>query len=116
MDELLAKATQGVDVDSPDAFVHIFINLLNLMPWAAMFWWSIVFIVVGAGLGWLRGRTLEGIVWAAAIGPFGWIAILVRPVAKPAVQPPPLKRPVPVANASESVTPRGVPSDKEVDP
>jgi hypothetical protein len=103
MDELLAKATQGVDADSPDAFIHIFLNLLNLMPWAAMFWWSVAFVVVGAALGWLRGRTMEGIVWSAALGPIGWIIVLMKPASRPrtgppplnaaAVKPPPVKRP-----------------------
>jgi hypothetical protein len=40
MDELLAKATQGVDLDSPGAFIHIFLNLMNMIPWAALFWWE----------------------------------------------------------------------------
>jgi hypothetical protein len=91
MDELLARATQGVDPDSPDAFVHIFLNLLNLMPWAAMFWWSVAFVVVGAALGWFRGRTVEGIVWSAALGPIGWIVVLMKPVSRPRTGPPPLK-------------------------
>jgi len=90
MDELLAKASQGVDPDAPDAFFQIFLNLLNLMPWAAMFWWSVAFVVVGAVLGWFRGRTVEGIVWAAALGPIGCIVILIRPKSKPRAEPPPL--------------------------
>ena len=83
---------QGVDTDSPDAFLRIFINLMAAMPWAALFWWSVVFVVVGALLGWWRGRLLEGIVWAAALGPFGWIVVLVRPRPKPKATPPPLPR------------------------
>ena len=90
MDELLAKASQGVDPDAPDAYFQIVLNLLNLMPWAAMFWWSVAFVVVGAVLGWFRGRTVEGIVWAAALGPIGWIVILIRPKPKPRAEPPPL--------------------------
>jgi len=91
MDDLLAKASQGVDPDSPDAFFQIFLNLLNLMPWAAMFWWSVAFVVVGAVLGWFRGRTVEGIVWAAAFGPIDWIVVLMKPLRRPRVEPPPLK-------------------------
>ena len=90
MDELLAKASQGVDPDAPDAYFQIVLNLLNLMPWAAMFWWSVAFVVVGAVLGWFRGRTVEGIVWAATLGPIGWIVILIRPKSKPRAEPPPL--------------------------
>jgi hypothetical protein len=88
MDELLAKATQGVDVDSPDAFMQIFLNLMGLVPWVALFWWSVVFVVVGALLGWWRGRTLEGIVLALVLGPIGWIVVLLRPRPRP--EPPPL--------------------------
>jgi hypothetical protein len=88
MDELLAKATQGVDVDSPDAFMQIFMNLMGLVPWVALFWWSVLFVVVGALLGWWRGRTVEGIVLALVLGPIGWIVVWLRPRPKPV--PPPL--------------------------
>nr|WP_279236905.1 hypothetical protein [Dyella sp. RRB7] len=83
---------QGVDPDSPDAFLRIFVNLMAAMPWAALFWWSVVFVVVGALLGWWRGRLLEGIAWAAALGPFGWVVVLMRPRPRPRAVPPPLPR------------------------
>lgn len=89
MDELLAKATQGVDLDSPDASVHIFLNLMNMIPWAELFWWNLAFIVVGALLGWWRGRLMAGIVWALVLGPIGWIVVLVAPKS---AKPPPLPR------------------------
>lgn len=92
MEEWLDKATRGVDMDSPDAFLHIFLNLMNMVPWAAMFWWSVVFVVVGALLGWWRGRLVEGIVWAAVLGPFGWVVVLMRPRPRPAAEPPPLPK------------------------
>lgn len=91
MDELIARASQGVDPDAPGAFWQIFVNLLNMLPWAAMFWWNLLFIAVGAVLGWWRGRTAEGIVWALVLGPIGWIVILVRPRPKPRTEPPPLR-------------------------
>ncbi|OOG56780.1 hypothetical protein [Rhodanobacter sp. C03] len=92
MDELLARASQGVDPDAPGAFWQIFVNLLNMLPWAAMFWWNLLFIAVGALLGWWRGRTAEGIVWALVLGPIGWAVILAKPRPKPPVRPPPLRR------------------------
>lgn len=91
MDELIARATQDVDPDAPGAFWQIFVNLLNMLPWAAMFWWNLLFIAVGALLGWWRGRTGEGIVWALVLGPIGWIVILARPRSKPRAEPPPLR-------------------------
>jgi hypothetical protein len=92
VDELLARATQGVDPDAPGAFWRIFFHLLNMLPWAAMFWWSLLFVAVGALLGWWRGRLFEGIVWAWVLGPIGWIVILSRPRPAPRPQPPPLRR------------------------
>jgi hypothetical protein len=92
LDELLAKATEGVDPDAPGAFWHIFFNLLNMVPWAAMFWWSLLFMAVGALLGWWRGRWVEGVVWAAVLGPFGWIVIMTRPRVPPRNGPPPMPR------------------------
>jgi len=63
-----------------------------MLPWAAMFWWSLLFVAVGALLGWWRGRLFEGIVWAWVLGPIGWIVILARPRPAPRPQPPPLRR------------------------
>ncbi|WP_425479729.1 hypothetical protein [Dyella jiangningensis] len=83
---------QGVDPDSPDAFLHIFMNLMGMVPWAALFWWNVAFVAVGALIGWWRGRLLEGIVWAAVLGPLGWIVVSLRPRPKPAAVPPPLPR------------------------
>jgi hypothetical protein len=90
VEQWLDKAMQGVDPDSPDAFLRIFLNLMLGVPWAALFWWSVVFIVVGAVLGWWRGRLVEGIVWAAVLGPFGWIVVLRLPRPRPRAVPPPL--------------------------
>lgn len=92
MDDLLARAMQGVDPDAPGAFWQVFFNLLNMVPWVAMFWWSLLFVAVGALLGWWRGRLLEGIVWSWLLGPIGWIVLLLRPRRKPAATPPPLRR------------------------
>ena len=92
MNELLARATHGVDMDSPGAFWHVFFNLLNMVPWAAMFWWNLAFVVVGLLLGRWRGRTLEGALWAGVLGPIGWVVVLLRPRHQPRAEPPPLHR------------------------
>jgi hypothetical protein len=93
MDELLAKATQGIDPDAPDAFLRIFMNLMGVVPWATLFWWNLAFVAVGALIGWWRGRTVEGIVWSAVLGPIGWIVVFARPRArKGGATPPPLPR------------------------
>ena len=92
MDELLAKAVQGVDLDAPGAFWHVFANLFRMFPWAALFWWNLVFVLVGAALGWWRGRLWEGVIWAVVLGPLGWIVICMKPRSVPRVLPPPLPR------------------------
>jgi len=89
MEELLAKATQGVDMEAPDAFIHIFINLMTMIPWAALFWWNLFFVAVGALLGWWRGKLLNGVIWALVLGPIGWIVVLLAPRS---AKPPPLPR------------------------
>ncbi|HEY8587751.1 MAG TPA: hypothetical protein VIL60_13635 [Rhodanobacter sp.] len=92
MDDLLARATQGIDPDAPGAFWHVFMNLLNMLPWTTIFWWNVAFVLVGAGLGWWRGRMVEGIVWAWVLGPIGWIVLLFRSRTPHRPQPPPLPR------------------------
>jgi hypothetical protein len=90
MEELLAKAMQGVDLDAPDAFLRIFMNLMALIPWAALLWWNLAFVAVGALLGWWRGKLLAGVIWALALGPIGWIIVLLP--SRKSVKPPPLPR------------------------
>jgi len=87
VNELLARATQGVDLTAPGAFWHVFANLLAMMPWAALFWWNVFFIVVGALLGWWRGRLAEGIAWAFVLGPLGWLVFLLRKRSPPPLPP-----------------------------
>ena len=48
MDELLAKAMQGVDPDAPGAFWQVFFNLMALVPWTALTLWSLLPRVTGA--------------------------------------------------------------------
>ncbi|QDE39125.1 hypothetical protein FIV34_07875 [Luteibacter pinisoli] len=89
MDELLAKATAGVDPQAPGAFLAIFMNLMRLVPWGELILWQVVFIVVGALLGWWRGRFTATLVASLVFGPFGWVVPFLprRPVG-----PPPLPR------------------------
>jgi len=92
VEQWLDKAMQGVDPDSPDAFLHIFLNLMVMVPWGALLLWNVLFVVVGGLLGWWRGRTVEGIVWAVVLGPIGWIIVLAKPRPKASPLPPPLPR------------------------
>lgn len=73
MDELLARAMQGVDPDAPDASVRIFMNLMAIVPWTELVLWQIAFVVVGALLGYWRGRLKAGVIGSLVLGPIGWI-------------------------------------------
>lgn len=86
MDELLAKAMAGVDPQAPGAFLTIFMNLMRLVPWGQLIIWQVVFIAVGAVLGWWRGRFTATVVASLVMGPFGW-AVPFLP-HKPAGPPP----------------------------
>lgn len=92
MDELLSKAMQGVDPDAPGAFWQVFANLMAWVPWGQLVLWSVLFVAVGAVLGWWRGRTRAGIIWALLLGPIGWFIVLwpKRPRRR---APPPLPGP-----------------------
>jgi hypothetical protein len=84
MDDLLTKVLQGVDLQSPDASRQLLLNLLALTPWASLIWTTVLFMVVGAVLGWWRGRLWAGIGWALLLGPIGWWLIWRRqPVPPP---------------------------------
>jgi Na+/proline symporter len=85
MDELIARAMQGVDPDDPAAFWHIVGNLMALVPWWNLVIWQVVFVVVGGLLGWWKGRTKAGVIASLILGPFGWIVPFM-----PRRQPPPL--------------------------
>jgi len=97
MEELLAKATQGVDPNDPGAFFTIFMNLMGLVPWGQLILWQVVFIVVGAALGWWKGRFTATVVASLLLGPFGWaVPFLPRKAALPPPlpghsTPPPLR-------------------------
>ena len=79
VDELLQKITRGVDPNSPDATLHIFENLMALVPWWPLFWFTLLCVVVGAALGWWRRRVWLGIGLALLLGPVGWLALWVFP-------------------------------------
>lgn len=71
MGELLQRILKGVDLSSPHAAWQIFHNMMALMPWAALLWFTLFSLVLGAAVGWWRGRLWTGI----------WISLLIGPVA-----------------------------------
>ncbi|WP_232309403.1 hypothetical protein [Luteibacter yeojuensis] len=59
-------------------------SLMRLVPWGQLILWQVVFIVVGALLGWWRGRFWATVLASLLVGPFGWaVPFLPRPQAGP---------------------------------
>lgn len=87
MDELLAKAMQGVDPTEPGAFMHMFTNLMALVPWGQLIVWQVVFIVVGALLGWWKGRLKAGVIASLVLGPLGWVVPFLPRRGPPSLPP-----------------------------
>lgn len=67
--------------------------ILSPELWLWMLGLSVFFIVVGAWIGWRKGRLKAGIVWSAILGPFGWLVVaLMSPLpAKPPLPMPPVR-------------------------
>lgn len=57
--------------------------LLDPVLWAWMLGLTVVCIAGGALVGWIKGRTLAGVVWAALLGPIGWIIVALSPSRLP---------------------------------
>jgi uncharacterized membrane protein YfcA len=79
MGEWLSRATRGVDMSAPDAAWQIFRNLMALVPWWPLFWFTVLCVVVGAALGRWRGRLWFGVITALVLGPVGWLMVLALP-------------------------------------
>ncbi|HPG94626.1 MAG TPA: hypothetical protein PLR28_08745 [Dokdonella sp.] len=49
--------------------------LLDPTLWAWVIGLTVVSIAGGALIGWIKGRLMAGILWAAVLGPIGWIVV-----------------------------------------
>lgn len=88
MDELIARALQGVNPDAPGAFWLVFTNLMALVPWNTLLWFNLLFVVIGAVLGRWRGRWQDGAMWALVLGPIGWIVTICSTRRRTHLPPP----------------------------
>ena len=73
------SAFTGTDLSDPDA-VQIVLQsctqaLLDPGLWAWAIGLNLVCAVVGALIGFAKGRWLAGLLWGAVLGPIGWIVI-----------------------------------------
>lgn len=76
---LLQKLLQGVDPGAPGATWRFLHNMLALVPWWPLIWFTVACVVIGAALGWWRGRIGLGVVLGLLVGPIGWIALWALP-------------------------------------
>lgn len=58
--------------------------LLDPTLWAWMLGVTAVCILGGAIIGWIKGRVAAGIIWAAVLGPIGWIIVALSRSKLPA--------------------------------
>ncbi|MGA7298341.1 MAG: hypothetical protein WBW92_12640 [Rhodanobacteraceae bacterium] len=73
MQELLNRALQGVDPTAPGAFWQIFANLMSLVPWWPLFWFTVLSVAGGLVIAWYRGSGYgKAVFWALVLGPAGW--------------------------------------------
>ncbi len=68
-----------IDASDVDALMRMNEVCLNMLLDPALWAWAIGFtlvcIGVGALIGWSKGRMTSGIIWAAVLGPIGWIIV-----------------------------------------
>lgn len=79
MQDLLQKLLQGVDPGTPGAFWRLLHNMLILVPWWPLIWFTLACAVVGAVIGWWRGRIALGIALGLVVGPIAWAALWALP-------------------------------------
>lgn len=75
--ECTLSAVTQIDQTDPEAIqalmrqcVHTLLDP-TLWEWALLF--TLVCAIVGALIGWSKGRWVSGLVWGAALGPIGWL-------------------------------------------
>ena len=79
MQELLQKILQGVDPGAPGAFWKLLHNMLVLVPWWPLIWFTVACAVVGLVLGWWRGRIGMALLLGLLVGPIAWAALWALP-------------------------------------
>ena len=79
MNALLHKLLQGVDPNAPGAFGRLLHNMLALVPWWPLIWFTVACAIIGALLGWWRGRIVLGVVLGLVVGPVAWAALWALP-------------------------------------
>ena len=79
MGALLQKLLRGVDPGAPGAFWRLLHNMLALVPWWPLVWFIVACAVIGAVLGWWRGRIALAVALGVVVGPIAWLALWALP-------------------------------------
>lgn len=81
-------ALSNVDQGDPEAVQALLSTCIETLLDPALWWWAVgltvLFAVVGALIGWRKGRWLAGLLWGAALGPIGWIVVALMAPRGPA--------------------------------
>lgn len=95
-------ALENLDQTDPDAVQALLDACTKTLLAPSLWYWAIGLTVacalVGALLGAAKGRWLWGLIWGAALGPIGWIVVLLSKASQPPCpecaqpNPPGLKR------------------------
>lgn len=80
MEAWLERLMQGIDPDSPDATLLVFLRLMGMVDWWLLLWLTLLCMAVGGLIGWWRGSFWRDVALAAALGPLGWIVSFLLPL------------------------------------
>lgn len=79
MEAWLERLMQGIDPDSPDAMLLVFLRLMGMVDWWLLAWLTLLCMAVGGLIGWWRGSFWRDVALAAALGPLGWVISFLLP-------------------------------------
>ena len=79
MGELIDRILKGVDLSAPGASAQIFHNMMMMVPWVPLLWFTLFSAILGAVVGWWRGRLWTGIWISLVIGPIALLILWVLP-------------------------------------
>jgi ribosomal protein L40E len=77
--ECSLDALSKVDQTDPDAMQALLNQCVSTLLDPTLWEWALgltlVCALIGALIGWVKGRWLAGMIWGAALGPIGWLVI-----------------------------------------
>jgi hypothetical protein len=73
----------AIDTTDPEAVQGLLQTcidtLLNPTLWEWALLLTLICALVGALIGWAKGRWVAGLIWGAALGPIGWLVVALSP-------------------------------------